>query len=117
MTHEAIGTGRWASKSQRIDKWLWCARFFKSRTKAAKLCDSGAIRVNRWRVGKASHGLRVGDVITLPLGKTIRVVRILELAERRGPAAQARALYVDLLEEGDGQAAVCEGAPRSGQTA
>lgn len=102
MTHETVEPDRWASRRQRIDKWLWCARFFKSRTKAAKLCESGAVRVNRTRINKSSVALKVGDVVTLPLGKHIRVIRILELAERRGPAVEARTLYADLLEDRGG---------------
>lgn len=106
MTQETGEMERWAGRRQRIDKWLWCARFFKSRTKAAKVCESGAVRVNRVRIDKSSYGLKVGDVVTLPLGKHIRVVRILELADRRGPAVEARSLYADLLEGADGSADV-----------
>jgi len=81
---------------QRIDRWLWCARFFKSRTLAARHCSERKVRQNRRIVGKASTMLRPGDVLTFPQGRDIRVVKVLALAARRGPAAEARTLYQDL---------------------
>jgi ribosome-associated heat shock protein Hsp15 len=78
-----------------LDKWLWHARFFKSRTLAAKLCDGGHVRVNRQAVTKASAMVRPGDLLTFPQGNTIRVVKVLALSERRGPAPEAQALYED----------------------
>lgn len=81
---------------QRIDRWLWCARFLKTRSLAAALVQSGRIRVNGERISKASRSIRPGDVLTFPLGPHIRVVKILFLAERRGPAPEARSLYEDL---------------------
>jgi ribosome-associated heat shock protein Hsp15 len=81
---------------QRIDKWLWCARFFKSRALAAKACHEGRIRVSGQVTIKAHYALKVGDVLTFPLGPNIRVVRVAALATRRGPPAEARGLYVDL---------------------
>lgn len=83
-------------QGQRIDRWLWCARFFKSRTLAAKLCNERKLRLNRRIVGKASAVLRSGDVLTFPQGREIRVVKVLALAARRGPASEARMLYEDL---------------------
>ncbi len=80
----------------RADKWLWFARFFKSRTLAAELCKAGKLRVSGVKVAKANHGVRVGDVLTFPQGRTIRVVRVLALGTRRGPATEARQLYEDL---------------------
>ena len=82
--------------SIRIDKWLWFARFCKSRTLAAKLCASGRIRMDSRIVEKAHHGLKIGDVLTFPQGPHIRVVRVLALGERRGPSPEARGLYEDL---------------------
>ena len=70
---------------QRVDKWLWCARFFKSRTLAAKACHDGRIRIAGQVLTKAHHALKVGDVLTFPLGPNIRVVRVVALAVRRGP--------------------------------
>ena len=82
---------------QRIDKWLWCARFFKSRALAAQACHEGRIRVAGQSVlAKAHYALKVGDVLTFPLGPNIRVVRVVALAMRRGPPAEARGLYEDL---------------------
>ena len=85
-----------AQGGQRLDKWLWSARFFKSRTGAAALCAAGKIRLSGRVIAKAHVTVRVGDVLTFPLGKHIRVVKVLALAERRGPATEARTLYEDL---------------------
>jgi len=82
--------------SLRIDKWLWQARFCKSRSIAARLCTSGRMRVNRTTIRKAHYGLRVGDVLTFPLGRHIRVIAVRALGSRRGPAPEARTLYEDL---------------------
>jgi len=82
--------------SLRIDKWLWQARFFKSRTTASKLCAGGRVRVNSEVIAKAHHPLRVGDILTFPQARTIRVVRVQAMGERRGPASEARTLYEDL---------------------
>jgi ribosome-associated heat shock protein Hsp15 len=81
---------------QRIDKWLWCARFFKSRTLAASACSDGRVRVSGQAVKKAHHPVKPGDVLTFPQGPHIRVVRVAALAQRRGPAPEARGLYEDL---------------------
>lgn len=83
-------------ESLRIDKWLWHARFVKSRSLAARLCISGGMRVGGKPVRKAHHALKPGDVLTFPLGLNIRVIKVLALGERRGPATEARALYQDL---------------------
>ncbi|MBV1900780.1 MAG: RNA-binding S4 domain-containing protein [Kordiimonadaceae bacterium] len=79
----------------RVDKWLWQARFFKTRTLASKLCRSGKMRVNGERVTKASVAIAIGDVLTFPQKRAIRVVELLALGERRGPAPEAQALYDD----------------------
>ncbi len=80
----------------RLDKWFWHARFFKSRTQASTFCVSGRIRVNGAVVNKAHYPLKPGDVLTFPKGTDIRVIRVVELGARRGPATDARALYEDL---------------------
>ena len=80
----------------RLDKWLWYARFFKSRSLATRVSAKGRIRINGKVIRKAHQGLHVGDVLTFPKGRDIRVVRILGLGARRGPAAEAQALYDDL---------------------
>jgi len=82
--------------SLRLDKWLWYARFFKSRTLAAAICNRGKVRCCGEIVGKAHHKVCVGDVLTFAQGRHIRVVRVAALATRRGPAAEAQALYDDL---------------------
>lgn len=85
-----------AAASLRIDKWLWYARFCKSRSLAARLCSSGRMRVNRAVIRKSRHPVRVGDVLTFPLGRHIRVIEVRALGCRRGPAVEARTLYRDL---------------------
>lgn len=82
--------------AQRIDRWLWYARFLKSRTLAAALAASGKLRVNGERISRPSRLVRPGDVLTFPLGPHIRTVRLLAPGARRGPAAEARTLYEDL---------------------
>ncbi|MEL0107648.1 MAG: RNA-binding S4 domain-containing protein [Rhodospirillales bacterium] len=80
----------------RIDKWLWYARFFKSRSLAAKQCNDKRIRINGEAGVKAHHLIKAGDVLTFPKGPHIRVIKIIALATRRGPAPEAQALYEDL---------------------
>ena len=81
---------------QRLDKWLWFSRFFKSRTLASKACHSSKVRVNGQIANKASATVKVDDVLTFPRGHHVRVVKILGLGQRRGPAAEASFLYDDL---------------------
>lgn len=80
----------------RLDKWLWFARFFKSRTLAAKVCAGRRLRLNGELIGKAHQTVKAGDVLTFPQGRDIRVIRVTALGTRRGPVAEARALYDDL---------------------
>ncbi len=80
----------------RVDKWLWHARFFKSRGLAGEIAVSGGLRVNGERVVKAAHAVRAGDVLTFAQAGHIRVIRVIGLGTRRGPATEARALYDDL---------------------
>ncbi|KRS12867.1 tRNA synthetase RNA-binding protein [Roseovarius atlanticus] len=80
----------------RLDKWLWHARFFKTRSLATKLVTGGHVRVNSQRVSKASSSVKPGDVLTFPKERDIRVIRIVAVGERRGPAPEAQALYDDL---------------------
>ncbi len=82
--------------SQRLDKWLWFARLAKSRTLAALAVTEGKIKVNRVRAEKPSQSVKVGDVITSRLARTVRVVRVAAIGARRGPAAEAQRLYEDL---------------------
>jgi ribosome-associated heat shock protein Hsp15 len=81
---------------QRIDKWLWHARMVRTRTDAAALTTAGFVRLNGKRMTAAGHPVRVGDVVTVALDRTVRVVRVEGLCERRGGAPLARALYRDL---------------------
>ena len=80
----------------RVDRWLWFARFFKTRSMASRVCTSHTIRVNGTIAPKANHMIRPGDVLTFPAGRDIRVVRVRALGSRRGPAPEAQALYEDL---------------------
>ena len=80
----------------RLDKWLWYARFFKSRSAASRICAAGRLRLGGAVINKAHHLVRPGDVLTFPQGRAIRVVKVLALATRRGPAPEARQLYEDL---------------------
>lgn len=81
---------------QRLDKWLWFARFAKTRTLAVKLVASGHVRVNGQRIDNPAKPLAVGDVVTVALVRTTCVLRVDDLGRRRGPAAEARLLYTDL---------------------
>lgn len=86
------------AETLRLDKWLWYARFCKSRSLAADLCNGGRIRVNGSLVRKAHVALRPGDVLTFTVGGAVRVVRVIALGVRRGPAPEAQALYEDVEE-------------------
>lgn len=85
-----------AEPGQRVDKWLWHTRFFKSRSLATTMVSAGRLRVDRQPVSKAHYLVRPGNVLTFPQGNDIRVVEVLAIGKRRGPAAKARALYNDL---------------------
>jgi len=85
-----------ADERQRIDKWLFFARVVKSRSLAAKLAQSGRVRVNREKIDQASQLVRPGDVLTITLDRRILVYRVLSPGLRRGPAEEARTLYEDL---------------------
>jgi ribosome-associated heat shock protein Hsp15 len=78
---------------QRIDKWLWHARVVKARSSAAALVVSGHVRVNGERERSPGHGIKLGDVLTVALDRTVRVMRVEAFAERRGDADAARQLY------------------------
>jgi ribosome-associated heat shock protein Hsp15 len=82
----------------RLDKWLWCARFYRTRELAAAACTKGHIRINGFRVEKAGREVRPGDVLTLPVGRDVVVIRVLAGAARRGPASEAQTLYEPVEE-------------------
>jgi ribosome-associated heat shock protein Hsp15 len=78
----------------RIDKWLWAARFFKTRSLAAQAIDSGKVKLNAGRV-KPAKDLKPGDQLAIRVGELEWVVNVVELSERRGPAEAARKLYAE----------------------
>jgi ribosome-associated heat shock protein Hsp15 len=88
---------------QRLDKFLFHARFARTRAIAATLIGAGCVRINRQMTEKPHAKLRPGDVLTLALPRDVLVVRVRSLAHRRGPAAEARLLYDEVKEAGSGQ--------------
>lgn len=80
----------------RLDKWLWHARFFRTRGLAAKVVGGGHVRVNSIKVSKPAASVKPGDTLVFPQGRRVRVVRVAGEGERRGPSGEARALYEDL---------------------
>jgi ribosome-associated heat shock protein Hsp15 len=96
----------------RLDKWLWHARFAKSRSIAAGLVSGGHLRVNGQKAQKTAQPVGPGDVLTIALGAGVRVVRVLAIGVRRGPAPEAQTLYEDLTEPAaPGPAAPAQTAP------
>ncbi|MFO1013720.1 MAG: RNA-binding S4 domain-containing protein [Caulobacteraceae bacterium] len=84
----------------RIDVWLWRARFAKTRSLAAKIVDDGRVRLTRagleTRLDKPSRTVKAGDQLVFALGGKLIAIRVEAMGERRGPAPEARTLYVDL---------------------
>jgi len=80
----------------RIDRYLHCIRLIKSRTLAQALIDQGHVRIDGKRVLKSAEEVREGQIIALPLRGAIRILRVLALPERRGPAVEARCCYEEL---------------------
>ena len=87
-----------AQPKLRLDKWLWQARFFKGRGDAADMVAEGYLRLNGAHCTKPGHALAVGDVLTFPQGNRIRVIRVQEIGQRRGPASEAQMLYDEINE-------------------
>ena len=83
----------------RIDRYLHCIRLVKSRTLAQSVIEAGHVRVDGRRVMKPSEEVRVGSVVALPLHNAVRVLRVLSLPQRRGPASEARLCYEELGPE------------------
>jgi ribosome-associated heat shock protein Hsp15 len=77
----------------RIDKWLWFARFVKSRADAQKLLERGQVTLNDKTVTKHSASVKIGDALTITIGPTRHTVSVVALGTRRGPAQEAQALY------------------------
>jgi ribosome-associated heat shock protein Hsp15 len=81
---------------QRLDKWLWHARVVRARASAAALIEAGHVRVNGVREKAPGHAVKAGDVVTVGLDRTVRVLKVTGFSERRGDATAARMLYDDL---------------------
>jgi ribosome-associated heat shock protein Hsp15 len=82
--------------SLRLDKWLWFARIVKTRAIAQELAASGHVRVNGQRATSAAKTVRIGDVLTIALPSRVRVLKVRDVAERRGPPAEGAALYEEI---------------------
>ena len=81
---------------QRLDKWLWHARVVKARTSAAALVEAGHVRINGVREKAPGHGVKPGDILTVGLDRSVRILKVVAFSERRGDAQAARVLYEDL---------------------
>jgi ribosome-associated heat shock protein Hsp15 len=81
---------------QRLDTFLWHARFASQRSACAELAASGLVRINRVATDKPHAKVRIGDILTVPRRPKVSVVRVVKLSERRGKPAQARELYEEL---------------------
>jgi ribosome-associated heat shock protein Hsp15 len=86
---------------QRLDKWLWHARVVKARASAAALVEAGHVRVNGAREKSPGHGVKMGDVVTVGLDRSVRVLKVIGFSERRGDAVAARALFEELRDPQD----------------
>ncbi len=119
--------GRALAAGQRLDKWLWFARVVKSRTLAAGLVTSGKVRVNRQKIDKPAHALKAGDVVTVSVGRKVRVLKVVASGVRRGPASEAQGLFEELTPlaaspnpdtyrtDGSGAAAAPRAVPQAGR--
>jgi ribosome-associated heat shock protein Hsp15 len=95
----------------RLDKWLWHARFFKTRSLATRYIEKSRCRIDGRVTDKPHAAVAPGMVLTFALGPKVRVVKITALGERRGPSAEAKALYDEI--EGAGTESLARGpAPR-----
>lgn len=84
---------------QRLDKWLWYARIVKSRTLAQKLIESGSVRVDGVKTSSPSRQIGAGAVLTLTVHDRLRILKVIEPGNRRGPATEAQTLYEDMSPE------------------
>ena len=87
----------------RLDKWLFFARFFKTRSLSSKHIEAGHVRVNATKVLKPATSISIGQVLTIVQSRTVRVVEVLALGHRRGPASEAQLLYRDLTPKQDSE--------------
>ena len=83
----------------RVDKWLWHARFFKTRSLASHTVRAGHLRINGQKVSKPAAVVKVSDVLTFTQGRDVRVVKLLAFSSRRGPAHETQTLYQDLTPQ------------------
>jgi ribosome-associated heat shock protein Hsp15 len=97
---------------QRIDKWLWHARVVRTRTAAAELAAEGHVRLNGERVAAASRPVKPGDVLTIALDRTVRILKVLGFSERRGDAEAAGRLFEDLTVPMSEEMPAAPGMPR-----
>ncbi len=96
-------TSQEAVAGQRLDRWLWFARVAKTRTLSAGLVCNGRVRVNRERVTKPAHTIRVGDVVTVSVTRGVRVLKVASIGQRRGPACEAAELFEEIVGLPGGQ--------------
>ncbi len=87
----------------RLDKWLFFARFFKTRSLSSKQIEAGHVRVNATKVLKPATSISIGQVLTIVQGRTVRVVEVLALGHRRGPASEAQLLSRDVTPKQDSE--------------
>lgn len=83
---------------QRIDKWLCFARMAKTRSLAAAIVSQGQVRLNKVKITKPAHEVGPGDILTLAIHDRVRVLKVLAVASRRGPASEAQTLYEDMAQ-------------------
>lgn len=91
-----MSAGKTASTKLRLDKWLWYTRIIKSRTLAQKLIESGAVRVNGTKTTSSDYRVTEGMVLTMNVHDRLRILKVVKLGTRRGPAPEAMALYEDM---------------------
>ena len=97
---------------QRIDKWLWHARMVRTRSDAAALVQAGFVRINGKRITAPGLMVRLGEVVTVALDRSVRLVQVEGFCERRGGAAAARALYRELTTSSGARASAAAGISR-----
>jgi ribosome-associated heat shock protein Hsp15 len=85
------------AERHRLDRWLWFCRFYKTRSLATQAISGGKVHVNGERI-KASHAVRVGDLVTVTIQQESLDVNVLAIPHRRGPASEAQACYVETAE-------------------
>ena len=101
--------------AQRLDKWLWFARMAKTRSLAQRLVTEGNVRINRERAVKPSQTVKMGDMVSVELGRQLRLLEVLTAGTRRGPASEAAGLYRDLAPKPERAAAAEHAKPNLGE--